>query len=241
MPALSDEGFRLKSKKEELIVALLERGVDINHVSEDGKTAYAWADAGTRKFLEERGALPKGRGAYGFDIASQLLSTCSWEELGKVLALNPHALLAENADGTLAAGSWWGLSADRASVALLWLKKNEVWQAILGAHDRHGRNFLTAGLASVVGKGPEKDKEDALAHELEWRLGRLETEIHSSMWVDPDQAGETLNFWLGVARTEGLMAKYVLPRRELMLKAALERVDATLADQPSNQSRRARL
>ena len=61
------------------------------------------------------------------------------------------------------------------------------------------------------------------------------------MWVDPDQGGETLNFWLGVARAEGLMAKYVLPRRELMLKAALAHVDQTLESQPSNQSRRARL
>ena len=85
------------------------------------------------------------------------------------------------------------------------------------------------------------DSEGRPSAVLDKYLGRLETEIHSSMWVDPDQAGETLNFWLGVARTEGLMAKYVLPRRELMLKAALERVDATLADQPSNQSRRARL
>ena len=117
----------------------------------------------------------------------------------------------------------------------------DIWHSILGAHDRHGRNFLTAGLAMMIKKGPDKDNETVLAHQLEWRLGRLEKEIHSSMWVDPDQGGETLNFWLGVARAEGLMAKYVLPRRELMLKAALAHVDQTLESQPSNQSRRARL
>lgn len=37
------------------------------------------------------------------------------------------------------------------------------------------------------------------------------------------------------------LTKYVLPRRELMLEAALANVDQTLESQPSNQSRRARL
>lgn len=241
IPDLPQSGFDVESKGEELVLALIQAGLDVNHASEDGSTAYALAEPQMRKFLEANGALPQGRGAYGLDIAAHLLGEGKFKELEKLLAHNPNALLAENADGTLAVRAWWGLPPDKASAALAWFKAKGIWHSILGAHDRHGRNFLTAGLAMMIKKGPDKDNETVLAHQLEWRLGRLETEIHSSMWVDPDQGGETLNFWLGVARAEGLMAKYVLPRRELMLKAALAHVDQTLESQPSNQSRRARL
>lgn len=241
IPVLPTEGFHLEGMRKELVLALLQAGLDVNHVLKDGCTAYGLADTRMRWFLVEHGAVLQGRGAYGVDIAAHLLADGEFKELEKMLSHNPNALLAENLDGTLAVGAWWRLSPENASRALAWFKKKGVWEAILATHDRHGRNFLTAGLAQLIGKGPDKDKENELAHRLEWPLGRLETEIHSSMWVDPDQGGETLNFWLGVARSEGLMAKYVLPRRELMLKAALANVDQALEDQPSNQSRRARL
>lgn len=61
------------------------------------------------------------------------------------------------------------------------------------------------------------------------------------MWVDPDEKGETVNFWLSTTGHASLLSKYVLPRRERLLRLVLEKVDQQTEHQPANASRRARL
>lgn len=234
-----------------LVEELLALGQDINAPTPSGHTAYGLACPEQRGWLKSRGAHCWGNDKRGYQVFFQLMVQNQWGALKEVLLEDPLAFQRCNADGSLAALAWWALPPDTASQAIGWFKEHQVWERVLSAVDQNGRNFLTGGLKMILEdtlnpflKGnlkasgnPDKQKKAF----LEGRLARLETEIHSSMWVDPDEKGETVNFWLSTTGHSNLLSKYVLPRRERLLRLVLDRVDQQTDHQTANARRRARL
>ena len=225
-------------KRQSLIELLLQRGLDINWSDASGRTAVGCADGYYRSFLIQHGAVLQGKNDEGQSLLTQAIATENFELMSQVLAHDPEAFSKPDGGGTLPAQAWWSLPTATATEMVNWWKEKGCWPGIVEATDGNGRDFLTAGLSLYTCPSDDAGKEN-LKQSLDWRLARLEMDLHSRAWVDPNARGETVHFWLKSLEMHDLVVQYVIPRRELLLQKVLDKADQQISAEkrPGNQAK----
>lgn len=225
-------------KRQSLIELLLKKGLDINWSDESGRTAVGCADGYYRSFLVQQGAALRGKNDEGQNLLTQAIAVGDFEFMSQVLAQDPEAFSKQDEGGTLPAQAWWSLPTTVATEMVSWWKEKGWWPGILAATDGNGRDFLTAGLSLYTCPSDDAGKEN-LKQNLDWRLARLEMDLHSRAWVDPNARGETVHFWLKSLEMHDLVVQYVIPRRELLLQKVLDKADQQISaeQRPGHQAK----
>lgn len=218
-------------KRQSLIELLLKKGLDINWSDESGRTAVSCADGYYRSFLIQQGAVLQGKSDEGQSLLTQAIATGDFEFMRQVLAHDPEAFSKPDEGGTLPAQAWWSLPTATATEMVSWWKEKGWWPGIVEATDGNGRDFLTAGLSLYTCPSDDAGKEN-LKQSLDWRLARLEMDLHSRAWVDPNSRGETVHFWLKSLEMHDLVVQYVIPRRQLLLQKVLDKADQQMSADP---------